>query len=144
MVECQLMSALGHSLRSYSASGRPFVRCWSNSVLDFAVQRAQRSAISDHMSARRHMVANGTSMRSLNRKIQDAIGPTTDKGPPGGRIAPQRMTQSGHELAFNHPLQKNRLVVRCSKDPSVEDPTICLLYTSDAADDLTRVDLGGR
>ena len=38
------MSALGHSLRSYSASGRPFVRCWSNSVLDFAVQRAQRSA----------------------------------------------------------------------------------------------------
>ncbi|GAB5779831.1 hypothetical protein JMUB7523_26440 [Staphylococcus aureus] len=24
------------------------------------------------------------------------------------------------------------------------DPTTCLLYTSDAADDLTRVDLGGR
>ncbi|WP_460379559.1 hypothetical protein, partial [Staphylococcus aureus] len=23
-------------------------------------------------------------------------------------------------------------------------PTVCLLYTSDAADDLTRVDLGGR
>jgi hypothetical protein len=75
-------------------------------------------------NAAAHESEFGTSLRSLHRKIQDAIGPTTDKGPPGGRIAPQRMTQSGHELAFNHPLQKNRLVVRCSKDPSVEDPTI--------------------
>jgi len=27
--------------------------------------------------------------------------------------------------------------------PSTENPRVCLLYTSDAADDLTRVDLGG-
>jgi hypothetical protein len=41
------MPASGHSLRSYSASGRPFVRCWPDGVLDFAAQRMPRSAISD-------------------------------------------------------------------------------------------------
>src|SRR5665811_1684143 len=29
-------------------------------------------------------------------------------------------------------------------EPESMDPSFCLLYTSDAADDLTRVDLGGR
>src|SRR5665811_2434066 len=31
-----------------------------------------------------------------------------------------------------------------SEEPVVLDVRVCLLYTSDAADDLTRVDLGGR
>src|SRR5665811_2610390 len=35
-------------------------------------------------------------------------------------------------------------VGRPARIPGMKPPYFCLLYTSDAADDLTRVDLGGR
>src|SRR5665811_2462354 len=51
----------------------------------------------------------------------------------------------------DHAEQKLRRLVkylseeaRCDLELSVEKNPSCLLYTSDAADDLTRVDLGGR
>src|SRR5665811_648717 len=40
------------------------------------------------------------------------------------------------------PETSRRPVVVLSRDAAI--PRLCLLYTSDAADDLTRVDLGGR
>jgi hypothetical protein len=52
------------------------------------------------------------------------IGVTADNVGFWSAIICPLITQSGHKLAFNYPLQKDRLAVRCSKDPSVEGPTI--------------------
>ena len=42
-------------------------------------------------------------------------------------------------------MKRSRLSMECAKlDPKFEKAMACLLYTSDAADDLLCVDLGGR
>jgi hypothetical protein len=41
------MSDLGQSRPSNSGPGRPFVRCWSDSVLDFAAQRRSEVPFAD-------------------------------------------------------------------------------------------------
>ena len=61
------MSQLGHSLRSFSASGPPDVRCCSNSVIGVATQQMTLCANKRHsmrpLSRHRHALARSTKRR---------------------------------------------------------------------------------
>ena len=50
----------------------------------------------------------------------------------------QRRLQAGQQAVVRHPVRKFRGVIRSSQCHA------CLLYTSDAADERSSVDLGGR
>src|SRR5665811_2131088 len=113
----------------YSAAGHSAWRGFVGS------ERSSRASIVAMLSsAEVHFL---TSSRCQRRRVAGVTRKATGRSRGMARLAAARRTcVDGPELAWaRRPLQHPELMAEN------ED---CLLYTSDAADDLTRVDLGGR
>ena len=61
-----------------------------------------------------------------------------------GDVYKRQMSQRDPEVALRQMLDYSREAMILSKGKSPQELVDCLLYTSDAADDLLCVDLGGR
>src|SRR5665811_2555753 len=87
------------------------------------------------------VVAVGSDLVRLKVRDED-----NSSAPTGARVAPRAKAPAA-ETAESAPLAKRPIgnsLERAPATTALPGSATCLLYTSDAADDLTRVDLGGR